>query len=148
MYPLNRNANTHPHWINRLLQDTDEAIGVKMGSVNPPAMERSDCSIFSIQLTIGFVILSSDLGSVGSKSFRPILYTIASLTKQIRAYGRKVGTRYRQRYPETKLLRPVSGVDQRHHIITSMFLGNHELDSSSFSQGISISRIMQLLTSH
>jgi transposase len=40
----------------------------------------------------------------------PILDTIASLTKQIHAYGKKVETLCRQRYPETKLLRPVSGV--------------------------------------
>ena len=40
----------------------------------------------------------------------PILDTIASLTKQIRAYGKKVETLCSQRYPETKLLRPVSGV--------------------------------------
>jgi transposase len=40
----------------------------------------------------------------------PILDIIASLTKQIHAYGKKVETLCRQRYPETKLLRPVSGV--------------------------------------
>jgi len=40
----------------------------------------------------------------------PIIDTIASLSKQIRAYDKKVETLCRQRYPETKLLRPVSGV--------------------------------------
>jgi transposase len=40
----------------------------------------------------------------------PILNIIASLTKQIRAYDQKVKNLCSQRYPETKLLRPVGGV--------------------------------------
>jgi transposase len=54
--------------------------------------------------------VSSDIPEPLRPALVPIIETIASITKQIRAYDQKAENLCSQRYPETKLLRPVSGV--------------------------------------
>lgn len=53
---------------------------------------------------------ASDIPEPLQPALIPILDTIASLTQQIRAYDRQIEALCKSKYPETKLLRNVSGV--------------------------------------
>jgi transposase len=54
--------------------------------------------------------VASDIHEPLQPALMPILETIASLTQQIRAYDRQIKSLCEIKYPETKLLRNVSGV--------------------------------------
>ncbi len=54
--------------------------------------------------------VASDIPEPLQPALMPILETIASLTQQIRAYDRQIKSLCEYKYPETKLLRNVSGV--------------------------------------
>ncbi|MCH8339222.1 MAG: IS110 family transposase [Chloroflexi bacterium] len=54
--------------------------------------------------------VTSDIPEPLQPALMPILETIASLTQQIRAYDRQIESLCENKYPETKLLRNISGV--------------------------------------